>query len=417
MTGVRPRVVIVGAGFGGLAAAQALRDAPVDVTLIDKRNHHLFQPLLYQVATAALSPADIAAPIRAIVARNLNTRVLLDRVIGVDTAARRVRLGGGAEHGYDWLVLATGARHSYFGRDEWAEHAPGIKTIDDATAVRRKVLLALERAETETDQDRRHALLTFVVIGGGPTGVEMAGAIAELARRSVSRDFRSITPHCSRVILIEGGPRLLSAFPEALSERARRAIESLGVEVRLNARVSAVGADHVRIGAETISAHTAVWAAGVKASPAASWLGVEADQAGRVPVGPDLRVPGLAEIFVIGDTSTLPGPGGRPLPGTAPVAKQQGRHVAATIRAALAGRPARPFRYRDYGNLATIGRRCAVVDFGRVRISGLAAWLIWCVAHIWFLVGFRSRLVVGLSWLWNYLTFERSARLITGEIR
>jgi len=417
VTQVRPRVVIVGAGFGGLAAAQALRNAPVDVTLIDKRNHHLFQPLLYQVATAALSPADIAAPIRAIVARNLNTRVLLDRVTGVDTAARRVRLGGGAEHGYDWLVLATGARHSYFGRDEWAEHAPGIKTIDDATAVRRKVLLALERAETETDRDRRHALLTFVVIGGGPTGVEMAGAIAELARRSVSRDFRSITPHCSRVILIEGGPRLLAAFPEALSERARRAIESLGVEVRLNARVSAVGADHVRVGDKAIPAFTAVWAAGVKASPAASWLGVESDPAGRVPVGPDLRVPGLPDVFVIGDTSTLTGAAGRPLPGIAPVAKQQGRHVAATIRAALAGRPARPFRYRDYGNLATIGRRRAVVDFGRVRISGLAAWLIWCVAHIWFLVGFRSRLVVGLSWLWNYLTFERSARLITGEIR
>ena len=417
MTQARPRVVIVGAGFGGLAAAQSLKAAPVDVTLVDKRNHHLFQPLLYQVATAALSPADIAAPIRAIVARNLNTRVLLDRVTGVDTEAGQVQLGSGSRLPYDWLVLATGARHSYFGRDEWAEHAPGIKTIDDATAVRRKVLLALERAETETDQDKRHALLTFVVIGGGPTGVEMAGAIAELARRSVSRDFRSITPHCSRVILVEGGPRLLAGFPEALSERARRAIESLGVEVRLDARVSDVGPDHVRIGDEIVPAYTAVWAAGVMASPAAAWLGAEADPAGRVRVGADLRVPGHPNVFVIGDTSTVPGAAGRPLPGVAPVAKQQGRHVAATIKAALTGRPPRPFRYRDYGNLATIGRRRAVVDFGRVRISGLAAWLIWCVAHIWFLVGFRSRVVVGLSWLWNYLTFERSARLITGEIR
>ena len=413
----RPRVVIVGAGFGGLAAAQALRRAPVDITLVDKRNHHLFQPLLYQVATAALSPADIAAPIRGILGRNLNTRVLLERVTGVDTASKQVQLGNGAPIGYDWLVLATGARHSYFGRDEWAEHAPGIKTIDDATAVRRKVLLALERAETETDKDKRHALLTFVVIGGGPTGVEMAGAIAELARKSVSRDFRSITPHCSRVILIEGGPRLLAAFPEALSAKARHAIESLGVEVRLNARVSGIGSDHVRVGDETIPAFTAVWAAGVTASPAAEWLRAECDRAGRVSVGADLRVPGIEDVFVIGDTASCPGPKGTPLPGVAPVAKQQGRHVAATIKAALAGSPSRPFRYRDYGNLATIGRRRAVIDFGRLRLSGGTAWLIWCVAHIFFLVGFRSRLIVGLSWLWNYVTFERSARLITGEIR
>jgi NADH dehydrogenase len=417
MTQRRPQVVIVGAGFGGLSAAQALKNSSVDVTLVDKRNHHLFQPLLYQVATAALSPADIAAPIRGILARNLNTRVLLERVTGVDTAAQQVRLGSGGALPYDWLVLATGARHSYFGRDDWAEHAPGIKTIDDATAVRRKVLLALERAETETDQDRRHALLTFVVIGGGPTGVEMAGAIAELARKSVSRDFRSITPHCSRVILVEGGPRLLAVFPATLSARAQAAIESLGVEVRLNARVSAVGSDFVQVGEETIPAFTAVWAAGVMASPAAEWLGAEADRAGRVAVGADLRAPGLANVFVIGDTACCPGPKGRPLPGVAPVAKQQGRHVAQTIRAALAGRSVRSFRYRDYGNLATIGRRRAVIDFGRVRLSGWTAWLIWCVAHIWFLVGFRSRIVVGLSWLWNYLTFERSARLITGEVR
>jgi NADH dehydrogenase len=418
MSTTRPRVVIVGAGFGGLAAAQALRNAPVDITLIDKRNHHLFQPLLYQVATAALSPADIAAPIRSILARNRNTRVLLDRVEGIDSANRQVLLGGGAPVSYDWLILATGARHSYFGRDDWAEHAPGIKTIDDATAVRRKVLLALERAETETDHERRKALLTFVVIGGGPTGVEMAGAIAELARKSVSRDFRSITPHCSRVILVEGGPRLLAAFPETLSGKARKAIQKLGVEVHLGGRVTSVGADHVRVGDEVIPAFTAIWAAGVQASPAAHWLGVDGDRAGKVLVEPDLTVAGHDGIFVIGDTASCPGPGGRPLPGVAPVAKQQGRHVAATIMASLKGRRAPgAFRYRDYGNLATIGRRAAVIDFGRVRMSGFPAWLLWSVAHIWFLVGFRSRIVVGLSWVWNYLTFARSARLITGEIR
>jgi NADH dehydrogenase len=415
MSGARPSVVIVGAGFGGLAAAQALRHAPVDIALIDQRNHHLFQPLLYQVATAALSPADIAAPIRGILAGNRNTRVLLDRVDGVDGAARRVRLASGASVAYDWLILATGARHSYFGRDEWAAHAPGIKTIDDATAVRRKVLLALERAETETEPARRRALLTFVVVGGGPTGVEMAGAIAELARKSVSRDFRSITPHCSRVVLIESGPRLLSAFPESLSAKAQEAIERLGVEVRLGAPVTAIGPDHVTVGAERIPAFTAIWAAGVQASPAAAWLGVPSDRAGRVRVDAQLRVPGHAAVFVIGDTAHCAGPDGRPLPGVAPVAKQQGRHVAATIRAALAGAPGRPFRYRDYGNLATIGRRAAVIHFGRLRLSGFPAWLLWSVAHIWFLVGFRSRIVVGLTWLWNYLTFARSARLITGD--
>jgi len=416
VTGQRPRIVIVGAGFGGLAAAQALRRAPVDVTIIDKRNHHLFQPLLYQVATAALSPADIAAPIRAILAPNRNTRVLLDKVTGIDTAAQEVRLGSGAAVPYDRLILATGARHSYFGRDDWAAHAPGIKTIDDATAVRRKVLLALERAETETDQDRRHALLTFVVIGGGPTGVEMAGAIAELARKSVSRDFRSITPHCSRVILVEGGERLLAGFPATLSAKAKTAIERLGVEVRLGGRVTSVGADHVEIGGEHIPAFTAIWAAGVQASPAAEWLGAECDRAGRIRIGPDLKVPGQDAIFAIGDTASCAGPDGRPLPGVAPVAKQQGRHVAANILAELAGAPTRPFRYRDFGNLATIGRRAAVIDFGRLRLSGFLAWALWCVAHIWFLVGFRSRIVVGLSWVWNYLTFARSARLITGDI-
>ena len=412
----RPHVVIVGAGFGGLAAAQALRRAPVDVTVVDKRNHHLFQPLLYQVATAGLSPADIAAPIRAIVRKNANTRVLLDRVIGVDRQARRVLLAEGDDLPYDFLLLATGARHSYFGRDDWAKHAPGLKSIEDATAVRRKVLLALERAETETDPGRRKALLTFVVIGGGPTGVEMAGAIAELAHRSVSRDFRSITPRCSRVILIEAGPRLLPSFPEALSAKAQRAIESLGVEVMLGNLVTGLSDRAVRLGRETINAHTAIWAAGVEASPAARWLEAESDRAGRVVVGRDLRVPGHANIFAIGDTAACPDENGRPLPGIAPVAKQQGRLVARTIAASLEGRVVQPFRYRSFGNLATIGRSRAVIDFGRLHLSGWIAWLLWSTAHIWFLVGFRSRLVVGLHWAWNYLTFQRSARLITGEI-
>ena len=415
MTDTLPRVVIVGAGFGGLAAAQALRHAPVEVTLVDQRNHHLFQPLLYQVATAGLSPADIAAPIRAIVKDNANTRVLLDRVEDVDAAAREVRLADGRLLPYDWLILATGARHSYFGRDEWAEHAPGLKTLDDATAIRRKVLLALERAETEHDRDRRQALLTFVVIGGGPTGIEMAGAIAELARRSVSKDFRHITPHCSRVLLIEAGERLLPTFPTALSEKARLAIEGLGVEVMLGQPVSDIAADGISIGNRFVAAHTTIWAAGVRASPAANWLRAECDRAGRIIVGSDLRVPGMSRVFAIGDTACCAGSDARPLPGVAPVAKQQGRHVALTIMRALRGHDAQPFRYRDYGNLATIGRHRAVVDFGRLKLSGFSAWLLWCVAHIFFLVGFRNRLVVGANWLWNYLTFERGARLITGD--
>ena len=412
----RPRVVIVGAGFGGLAAAQALRRAPVDVTIVDKRNHHLFQPLLYQVATAGLSPADIAAPIRAIVRRHANTRVLLDRVIGIDPAARRVLLAGGDALPYDFLLLATGARHSYFGRDEWAEHAPGIKSLEDATEVRRKVLLALERAETERDPDRRKALLTFVVIGGGPTGVEMAGAIAELTHRSVSRDFRSITPQCSRVVLVEAGKRLLPGFHQSLSMKARRAIRSLGVELRLGATVTGISREAVALGGEIIQTHNAIWAAGVQASPAARWLETESDRAGRVIVGPDLRVPPYLTVFAIGDTARCLDPQGRPLPGVAPVAKQQGKYVAAAIGAMLAGRPIRPFRYRHFGNLATIGRSRAVIDFGRLRLCGHLAWLLWSTAHIFFLVGFRNRLVVALYWLWNYFTFERSARLITGEV-
>jgi NADH dehydrogenase len=411
-----PHVVIVGAGFGGLAAARALRRADVAVTVIDQRNYHLFQPLLYQVATAGLSPAEIAAPIRAILRDQANARVLLGRVATVDAAGKAVVLADGARVPFDWLIVATGAQHSYFGNERWARHAPGIKTIDDALAVRRRVLLALERAETETDPDRRRALLTFVVIGGGPTGVEMAGAIAELARKSVSRDFRSITPRCSRVILVEAGPRLLPSFPRELSEAALRSIETLGVEVRLGVPVTAIDADGVRIGQAFVGSKTVIWGAGVKASPAATWLDAEADRLGRVIVDETLRPADRDTIFVIGDTAACPGPEGRPLPGLAPVAKQQGAHVARQIVRAIRGKPVERFRYRDAGNLATIGRSRAVAEFGRVQISGFVAWLLWSVAHVYFLIGFRSRLAVSLNWVWHYLTFDRSARLITGEI-
>ncbi|WP_156256154.1 NAD(P)/FAD-dependent oxidoreductase [Sandarakinorhabdus oryzae] len=410
MTRPRQHVVIIGAGFGGLAAAQSLARADVDITLIDGRNHHLFQPLLYQVATAGLSPADIAAPIRSILRNQANVRVILDTVVGVDRAARRVRLADGQPIGYDRLIVATGAQHSYFGNSDWASHAPGLKTIDDATAVRRKVLLALERAESETDPDIRHALLTFVVIGGGPTGVEMAGAIAELTRRSVSQDFRSITPHCSRVLLVEAGPRLLNSFPEPLAAKALAAVAELGVTVLLGKKIEAISDRFVDVGGIRIPCHSVVWAAGVQASPAAAWLEAAADPAGRVLVNDDLTLPGHPEIQVIGDTAAFIGTDGKSLPGVAPVAKQQGQHAARSI---ATGRPT-PFRYRNHGNLATIGRHRAVIDFGRVQLSGVLAWLLWCTAHIYFLVGFRNRLDVGVRWLWSYLTFERSARLITG---
>ncbi len=414
--GRRPHVVIVGGGFGGLAAAKALAGAPVDVTLIDKRNHHLFQPLLYQVATAGLSPADIAGSIRAILARQANVRVLLDRVYGIDQQSRQVILGDGEPIAYDWLIIATGATHSYFGREDWAPFAPGVKTIDDATAIRRRVLLALERAETETDEDKRKALLTFVVIGGGPTGVEMAGAIAELSRQSVSMDFRHITPHCSRIVLLQRGDRLLPSFPPTLSAKARKGIEELGVEVRLEANVTDIDAGGVIVDGERIDAGTTIWAAGVMASRAAQWLDCAGDHAGRVPVGTDLHPAGDPAIFVIGDTAACIDATGRALPGVAPVAKQQGEHAARAIRAALKGRTLPPFRYRDWGNMATIGRSRAIADFGRLRVTGHTAWLLWCVAHIWFLTGHRNRISVGISWLWSYLTYQRGARLITGDV-
>lgn len=410
-------VVIVGAGFGGLAAARGLCSAGVAVTLIDKQNHHVFQPLLYQVATAGLSPADIAAPIRTIVKSHPNTNVLLDEVCGIDQGARRIDLASGASLPYDTLILATGARHSYFGSDAWEEFAPGIKTIDDAIRVRRAILIAMERAETlrQENVDEREEYLTFAVIGGGPTGVEMAGAIAELTRHAADMDFRFITRRCLRIVLVEAGPRVLSAFPERLADSARQFLEQLGVEVRTGARVSAISAGQVVIDEVPLRSATIIWAAGVQASPAAKWLGVAGDRAGRVAVGSDLSLDGHPEIFVIGDTAATLRADGRPVPGIAPAAKQQGQHVARVIAARLAGRASPPpFEYRDYGNLATLGRQRAIADFGRVQLSGFPAWLLWSTAHIFFLVGFRSRLVVGWTWLWNYITFERGARLITG---
>lgn len=412
----RPRVVIVGVGFGGLAAARALEHAPVEVVLIDRRNYHLFQPLLYQVATAALSPADIAWPIRSIVAGQANARVELGRVTGVDTARREVVLDDGARLvAYDQLVLATGARHSYFGRDDWEEVAPGLKKIDDATMIRQRVLMAFERAEVAADPDEVRRLLTFVVVGGGPTGVEMAGAIAELARHALARDFDAIDPGDTRVVLVESGGRLLRSFPEDLSAKAREALEALGVEVLLGRPVTACDGGGVVVDGRPIEARCVVWGAGVIASPAARWIGVAHDPAGRVKVDPDLSVPGLPGVFAIGDTAAVLDGAGRPVPGIAPAAKQMGRHVGRLIAARVAGRTgALPFRYRHRGNLATIGRRAAVADFGRIRLSGFPAWLLWAVAHVWFLIGWRNRLVVSLNWAWSYLTFQRGARLITG---
>jgi NADH dehydrogenase len=416
----RTRVVVVGAGFGGLAVVRGLQHQNVEITLIDRQNHHLFQPLLYQVATAALSPADIAAPVRTIVKRQAHVHVLLDEVVGVTATAKSVSLATGATLDFDVLVLATGARHSYFGNDHWAAHAPGIKTIDDATCVRRKILLAMERAETNRQENvsRRDEYLTFVVIGGGPTGVEMAGAMAELTRHAVSMDFRFITNKCVRIVLIEAGNRLLAAFHEDLGEAAKRALENLGVQVQLGRRVTDIDATGVTVDGDRIETTTVIWAAGVQASAAAAWLGSPGDRAGRVLVEPGLTVPGHSNIYVIGDTAYLTAADGRPVPGVAPAAKQQGQHVARMIADHLAGRQAtRPFRYRNYGALATIGRKRAVADFGWIRLQGLPAWLLWSTAHLYFLVGFRNRFVVGATWVWNYLTFDRGARLITGLSR
>jgi NADH:ubiquinone reductase (H+-translocating) len=409
----RERVVIIGAGFAGLSAAKAFAEAPIDVVVIDRHNYHLFQPLLYQVATAGLSPADIASPIRSVLSRQTNTTVILADVDGIDAIAKTVR----AENRhvpYDRLIVATGAKHSYFGHGDWAKYAPGLKRIDDATVLRRRILLAFEKAEIENQTIERQRLLSFVIIGGGPTGVEMAGAIAELARKALSADFRSIDPSGARVVLIESGPRLLGSFHPTLSAAAHRSLEMLGVEVRLGHPATQCDEHGVEVDGRRIEASTLIWAAGVMASPASQWLGVEADSAGRVKVNPDLSVPGNPDIFVLGDTAHFPGPNGRPLPGVAPVAKQQGAYVARLIKARLRGEELPPFRYRDFGSMATIGRKSAVVEIGGFRVTGFIAWLIWSVAHIYFLVGFRNRLAVVLNWGWNYLTFQRGTRLITG---
>ncbi|MDR6950666.1 NADH dehydrogenase [Ancylobacter sp. 3268] len=409
----RERVVIVGAGFAGLSAAKVLAGTGRDVTVIDRHNYHLFQPLLYQVATAVLSPADIASPIRGILHGRTGISVVLGEVSGVDLDRREV-IAEGRRFGYDHLVLATGARHAFFGHEHWAAHACGLKRIDDATDLRRRLLLAFERAESESDAARRRALLTFVVVGGGPTGVEMAGAIAELSRKALTGDFLSIDPGAARVVLVEADTRLLTPFHPALSEAARRSLAELGVEVRLERSVTGCDADGVELGDERIDATTVIWAAGVMASPAGIWLGASTDRVGRVKVGPDLSLPGHPEIFVLGDTAHVETADGRPLPGIAPVAKQQGLYVAKLLQAKARGRSLPPFRYRGLGMMATIGRKRAVAQIGLLRISGYPAWLLWSLAHIYFLIGFRNRFVVALNWGWNYLTHRRGARLITG---
>ena len=409
-----PRVVIVGAGFGGLSVAKGLARAKVDITVIDRCNYHLFQPLLYQVATAGLSPADIAWPIRSILRGQTNARVLLGTVQGVDRT-RRVVLLDTMEVEYDYLVLATGVRHAYFGNDHWEAVAPGLKQIEDATEIRQRILTAFERAEMETDPALRRQLLTFVLVGGGPTGVELAGAIIELSRKALASDFRHIDPTSSRVILIEAGPRILSSFSESLSDFARRSLERMGVDLRLGQPVTECDEEGVIVGGERINAATVLWAAGVAASPAAQWLQAPADRAGRVQVEKDLSIPGDRRIFAIGDTVAVMDSDDQPLPGIAPVAKQQGQYVAGVIAAAVnKSKKPGPFHYSSRGSLATIGRRSAIIEYRRVKLSGRLAWWIWGIAHIYFLIGVRSRLSVAIQWGWSYITFQRGARLITG---
>jgi NADH dehydrogenase len=409
-----PHVVIVGAGFGGLEATKALARAPVRVTLIDRVNHHCFQPLLYQVATGTLSPADIAWPVRSIFSRQRNAEILMAEVTGVDTHARAVVLMEGRRVAYDYLIIATGATHSYFGHDEWSPVAPGLKRIEDATGIRRRLLLAFERAELEDDEAERRRLMTFIVVGGGPTGVEMAGAIADMSRLTLARDFRRIDPRNSRIVLVEAGSRVLAAFPETSSAYAQRALELMGVEVWTTAPVVELDTRGVSTAqGNLIEAATIIWAAGVTASPAAAWISAAVDRAGRIRVASDLSVPGHPEIFAIGDTALALGPGGRPAPGVAPAAKQMGRYVGQLIAARVRSR-AEPagFRYRHFGDLATIGRKRAVVSFGRLRLTGFIAWAFWSAAHIFFLIGVRNRVVVALTWIWEYLTLQRGARLI-----
>ena len=412
MTQQRPHVIIVGAGFGGLEAAKALRRAPVDITVLDGQNHHCFQPLLYQVATAALSPAEVAWPIRHILRRQGNATVLMAEVTGVDVAARRVVTASGALD-FDYLILATGATHSYFGHDEWAPVAPGLKRIEDALYIRRELLIAFEQAEVAKDAAERRRLLTFVIVGGGATGVEMAGAIAEIARHTLVKDFRRIDPSTARIILIEAGPRILPAMPDDLSDYAKQALTRMGVEVMTGTLVTKCDAGGVDLKEGRIDARTIVWAAGVVASHAATWLNAPHDRAGRVTVEKDLSLPGHPEVFVVGDTAAVLDGEGHPVPGIAPAAKQMGRYAGKLIAARIAGKSTEPFRYRHMGDLATIGRRAAILNWHGFKLKGFIGWLFWGVAHIYFLIGLKNRFIVAFTWFWDFITFSRGARLIT----
>ncbi len=409
-----PHVVVIGGGFGGLYAARALRSVPVRITIVDRRNHHLFQPLLYQVAMAALSPGDIASPIRWILRRQRNVEVILAEASAVDVAGKRVLLADGSAIDFDYLIVAAGATHAYFGHDEWRSIAPGLKTLEDALEIRRRVLIAFERAERETDARRRQALLTFVLIGAGPTGVEMAGALAEISRQSLARDFRHFDPSSARIVLVEAGPGVLPTFPEPLQRAALDDLQRLGVEVRTGVRVTGVRDGRVEMGGDVLEADTILWTAGVAASPLGRTLGAPLDSAGRVRVQPDLTIPGRPDVFVIGDLASLDGPGGKPLPGVAQAAIQMGEHAARNIERALERQPYRAFAYRDLGNLATIGRASAVADFGRFHLTGWFAWLAWLLIHIMNLIGFRNRVVVFVQWAWAYFSYQRAVRLITG---
>ena len=410
-----PHIVIIGGGFGGLSAARALQKADVRVTLLDRRNHHVFQPLLYQVATATLSPGDIAAPIRWILRRVRNVRVLLGEARRIDVAARRVELTDGDAVDYDWLIVATGSSHAYFGHDDWEPHAPGLKTLEDAVGIRRRILLAFERAERERDSARQRTLLTFVLVGGGPTGVELAGTLAEIARQTLRDEFRSIDTAQARILLIEAGPTILPAFPESLRNAARESLRRLGVEIREGTAVTSVDAHGVVAGGERLNAGTVLWAAGVAASSLVGTLGVPQDRAGRVIVEPDLSIPGHPEVFVVGDAAAFLHQGGALLPGVAQTAMQGAVHAAQTILRRLRGESPRPFVYRDFGRMAIVGRRAAVSDLGWVRFSGVTAWLAWLLLHIVMLIGFRNRIVVLFEWAVAYMTFQRGARLITND--
>nr|WP_246022741.1 NAD(P)/FAD-dependent oxidoreductase [Lysobacter terrigena] len=406
-----PHVVVVGGGFGGLWTVRALARERVRITLVDRRNHHLFQPLLYQVATAGLSAPDIAAPLRHILREQANVDVLLAEVTDIDAASRHITLADGRMLTYDTLVLASGATHAYFGHDDWADIAPGLKTLDDALAIRRRVLTAFERAEAATSDAERDAWLDFAVVGGGPTGVELAGTLAEIARHTLRNEFRHIDPARARVRLIEAGPRVLASFPDDLSAKARKQLERLGVDVVTGRAVTSITEEGYALGDEFIASRTVLWAAGVAASPLGRMLGVETDRVGRVPVAPDLSVPAYPDVFIAGDLASVQ-QDGRPVPGVAPAAKQMGRHVARVIRARLRGETVPAFRYRDYGNLATIGRMAGVVDLHGVKLSGLVAWWFWLVAHVFFLIGFRNRLIVLINWAWSYWSYQRHARII-----